>query len=46
MVGLTARAVIILNEGCMIKYTELVPGITHEPNYDAALNSRKVKKNL
>ena len=41
MAGLMARAVIILNEGGIIKYTELVPEITQEPNYEAAINSLK-----
>ncbi len=41
MAGLMARAVIILNEGGVIKYTELVPEITQEPNYEAAINSLK-----
>jgi thioredoxin-dependent peroxiredoxin len=39
MAGLMARAVIILNEGGVIKYAELVPEIVQEPNYEAALSS-------
>lgn len=35
--GLTARAVIVLDESDQVKYVELVPEITTEPNYDAAL---------
>jgi len=35
--GLTARAVIVLDENNTIRYAELVDDITHEPNYDAAL---------
>jgi thiol peroxidase len=37
MAGLLARAVIILDEKGRIIYTELVPEIAQEPNYDAAL---------
>jgi thiol peroxidase len=37
--GLTARAVIIIDKTGKIKYTELVPQIDEEPNYDAALAS-------
>lgn len=35
--GLTARAVLVLNEKDVIVHAELVDDITHEPNYDAAL---------
>lgn len=35
--GLTARAVVVLDEANTVKYVELVPEITTEPNYDAAL---------
>lgn len=41
LAGLLARAVIILNEQGKVIYTELVPEITHEPNYDAALQVLK-----
>lgn len=37
--GLTARAVIVLDESDKVKYVELVPEITTEPNYDAALSA-------
>lgn len=37
--GLTARAVIVLDESDQVKYVELVPEIASEPNYDAALNA-------
>lgn len=37
LAGLLARAVIILDEQGKVTYTELVPEITHEPNYDEAL---------
>ncbi|NQT65849.1 MAG: thiol peroxidase [FCB group bacterium] len=43
MAGLMARAVIVLNEGGVVKYTELVPEITQEPNYDAAIKKIKEK---
>ncbi|EPT7081434.1 thiol peroxidase [Cronobacter sakazakii] len=39
--GLTARAVLVLNENDEIVFSELVNEITHEPNYDAALNALK-----
>jgi len=35
--GLLARAVLVLDENDVVKYTELVPEVTTEPNYDAAL---------
>ena len=37
--GLLARAVIIVNPEGNISYIELVPEITQEPNYQAAINS-------
>ncbi|MBT0726388.1 thiol peroxidase [Rosenbergiella australiborealis] len=41
LAGLTARAVVILNENDEVIYSELVPEIAQEPDYDAALNSLK-----
>jgi len=41
MAGLMARAVIILNEGGVIKYTELVPEIAQEPDYEEAIRNLK-----
>jgi thiol peroxidase len=35
--GVTARAVLVLDEKDQIIHAELVDDITHEPNYDAAL---------
>ena len=35
--GLFARAVVVIDKQGKIKYTELVPQIGDEPNYDAAL---------
>lgn len=35
--GLTARAVIVLDENNNVLHSELVPEIKQEPNYDAAL---------
>lgn len=35
--GVCARAVLVLDENDKVIYTELVPEITQEPNYDAAL---------
>ena len=39
--GVTARAVLVLDESNKVIYTELVPEITQEPNYDAALAALK-----
>jgi len=35
--GLTARAVLVLDENNTVLYSELVPEIVQEPDYDAAL---------
>ncbi|MBX2961405.1 MAG: thiol peroxidase [Cyclobacteriaceae bacterium] len=35
--GLLARAVVVIDSTGKVKYTELVPAIGQEPNYDAAL---------
>jgi thiol peroxidase len=35
--GLCARAVVVIDKQGKIKYTELVPAIGQEPNYDSAL---------
>ncbi len=37
LAGLAARAVIVIDENDIVKYIELVPEITQEPNYDAAI---------
>jgi thiol peroxidase len=37
LAGVTARAVLVLDEHDRVIYAELVDDITHEPNYDAAL---------
>lgn len=37
LVGLHARSVVVVDEDGVVKYTELVPEITQEPNYAAAL---------
>lgn len=39
--GITARAVVVIDEHDKIKYTELVSEITQEPNYDKALAALK-----
>ena len=39
LAGLHSRVVIVIDENGMIKYTEQVPEIADEPNYDAALAS-------
>ena len=41
LAGLCARAVIVLDEQNKVIYTELVPEIAQEPNYDAALAALK-----
>mgnify|MGYP003668404485 CR=1 FL=1 len=35
--NLHARAIVVLDENGVVKYTELVPDISNEPNYDAAI---------
>ena len=37
--GLLTRAVVVLDEGGRVIYTELVPEITQEPDYSAALKA-------
>jgi thiol peroxidase len=37
LAGITARAVVVLDEGNKVIYTELVPEIGQEPDYDKAL---------
>ena len=39
--GLTARAVVVLDENNKVLHSELVPEIAREPNYDAALAALK-----
>jgi len=39
--GLYARSVVIVNEAGKVIYTEMVPEIGQEPDYDAALNALK-----
>ena len=39
--GLTARAVVVLNENDKVVWSELVPEIKQEPNYEAALAAAK-----
>jgi len=41
LAGLTARAVIVLDENDRVLHAELVSEISHEPNYDAALSVLK-----
>ena len=37
--GLTARAVVVIGKEGRVKYTQLVPAIGQEPDYDSALNA-------
>lgn len=39
LAGVSARAVVVLDESDKVVYTELVPEITQEPDYDAALRA-------
>ncbi|PHR24435.1 MAG: lipid hydroperoxide peroxidase [Desulfotalea sp.] len=39
LAGLLARAVVVIDPAGEVKYTEQVPEITQEPDYDAALNA-------
>ena len=39
--GLLSRAVVVLDEKSKVVYTEQVPEIAQEPNYEAALNALK-----
>lgn len=39
--GLTARGVVVLDEGNKVLYSQLVPEIKNEPDYDAALAALK-----
>jgi thiol peroxidase len=39
LAGLAARAVVVLDEQDRVVYTQLVPEITQEPDYDSALSA-------
>ncbi len=39
LAGLHARSVVVVDENGVVKHTELVPEITQEPNYEAALKA-------
>ena len=39
--GLLARAVVVLDERGVVRHSQLVPEIAHEPDYDAALAALK-----
>ena len=41
LAGITARAVVVIDENDNVVYSELVPEIAQEPNYDAALAALK-----
>jgi thiol peroxidase len=41
LAGITARAVVVIDENDKVAYTELVPEIAQEPNYDAAIAALK-----
>lgn len=41
LAGIYCRAVVVVDASGKVTYTELVPEITQEPNYEAALNALK-----
>lgn len=41
LAGLLSRAIVVVDEKGKVAYTEQVPEITQEPNYDAALSALK-----
>lgn len=41
MAGLMARSVVVIDEGGNVKYTEQVPEITQEPDYQKAIDALK-----
>ena len=41
LAGVTARAVVVLDENDRVLHSELVPEIAQEPNYESALNALK-----
>jgi thiol peroxidase len=41
LAGITARAVVVIDESDKVVHTELVPEIKQEPNYDKALAALK-----
>ncbi|MBI3545872.1 MAG: thiol peroxidase [Gammaproteobacteria bacterium] len=41
LAGITARAVVVIDENDKVKYVELVPEIAQEPNYEKALAALK-----
>jgi thiol peroxidase len=41
LAGLLSRAVVVVDEGGKVKYTEQVPEIVHEPDYAKALAALK-----
>ena len=41
LAGITARGVVVLDQDNKVVYTELVPEIANEPDYDAALAALK-----
>jgi thiol peroxidase len=41
LAGLTARAVLVLDENDTVKHAELVSEVTNEPDYDAAIAAAK-----
>lgn len=41
LAGITARAVVVIDENDKVTYTEMVPEIAQEPDYDQALGALK-----
>lgn len=41
LAGITCRAIFVIDEKGIVTYKEIVPEVTEEPNYEAALNAVK-----
>jgi thiol peroxidase len=41
LAGLLARAIVVIDENDKVRYTQLVPEIAQEPDYEAALKAAK-----
>jgi thiol peroxidase len=41
LAGLTARAIVIIDEANTIRYTQLVPELAHEPDYESVFSALK-----
>jgi thiol peroxidase len=41
LAGLTARAIVVIDEADNIRYTQLVPELAHEPDYESVFSALK-----